>query len=53
LFTSELVTRLMVDSGLTYKALNALKYIDKFGILKHATSGDICQYLKVWYIGWY
>lgn len=52
LFTSELFSRLMVDSGLTYKALNALKYIDKFGIVKHVTSGDICQYLKVyWCVG--
>lgn len=48
LFTSELFMNLMVDSGLTYKALNALNYIDKSGVLKHVTSEDICQYLKVW-----
>lgn len=46
LFSSELFMWLMVDSGLTYRTLNALKNIDKYGAL---TCGDICRYLKTFF----
>jgi hypothetical protein len=47
LFSSELFTEIMIESGLTYKALRAIKAIDEYGIFSNVTSTNICKHLKV------
>nr|XP_024382385.1 uncharacterized protein LOC112285647 isoform X1 [Physcomitrium patens]XP_024382386.1 uncharacterized protein LOC112285647 isoform X1 [Physcomitrium patens] len=49
LLTPDLLFHLMIDTRLTYKALNAIKYIDKLEFFQHVTSGDICNYLKTFF----
>jgi hypothetical protein len=46
LFSLELFTEIMVESGLTHKALRAIKAIDEYGIFSNVTSTNICKHLK-------
>jgi hypothetical protein len=46
-FNSEVFSLLMVDAGITHKALKAIKAIDAMGIFKHVNSKNVIERLNV------
>ena len=47
LFTSELFCVIMIQSGLTHKALRCIKAMDEYGIFKNVIAEKICEHLEV------